>query len=64
MENEYIPLEKLLGSVNGSLYALAVLGAKRALQLADGEKVLIENPTGKLLNTALQEIAAAKIKAK
>lgn len=64
MVQDYIPLEKLLGSSGGSLFTLAVLGAKRALQLADGAKVLIEKPTEKLLDNALREIAADKIKAK
>ncbi|HDN85948.1 MAG: DNA-directed RNA polymerase subunit omega [Candidatus Omnitrophota bacterium] len=62
MSQDYVPLEKLLEASNGSVYKLAVLGAKRALQLADGEKPLIEKPSEKALDNALREIALKKIK--
>jgi DNA-directed RNA polymerase omega subunit len=60
----YVPVEKLLEASDGSLYRLAVLAAKRAMQLADGEKALIEKPGERVLDNALREIAAEKIKAK
>ncbi len=62
MKEEYIPLEKLLDAAGGSVYKLTVLAAKRAFQLADGEKPLIENPDEKPLNNALEEIAEKKVK--
>jgi len=60
-ESRYIPLEKLIGATEGSIYKLAVLAAKRALQLADGEKALIENPGEKCLENALAEIVEEKV---
>lgn len=62
MKGDYhIPLEKLLGATKGSIYKLAVLAAKRALQLADGEKSLIERPSEKFLENALKEIMEQKV---
>jgi DNA-directed RNA polymerase subunit K/omega len=60
-EDKYIPLEQLLGATNGSIYKLAVLAAKRALELADGAKSLIEKPGEKYLENALAEIVAQKV---
>ena len=62
MKEDYIPLEKLLDAAGGSVYKLTVLAAKRAFQLADGEKPLIENPDEKFLDNALEEIAEKRIK--
>jgi len=59
---DYIPLEKLLEAAGGSVYKLTILAAKRALQLADGEKPLVEKADGKPLDNALKEIAERKIK--
>ena len=59
---DYIPLEKLLEAAGGSVYKLTILAAKRALQLADGEKPLVEKTDEKLLDNALREIAGRKIK--
>ena len=64
MKEDYLPLEKLLGASNGSIYKLTVLAAKRALQLADGDKVLVEKAGERLLDSALTEIAQGKIKAR
>jgi DNA-directed RNA polymerase omega subunit len=61
-EEDHIPLEDLLDSSNGSIYKLTVLAAKRAFQLADGDKALIEKPSEKPLENALREIAEKKIK--
>jgi len=62
--NEVIPIEKLLAAGQGSIYKLAILAAKRAIILADGEKPLIEKPSEKALDNALQEIQEGKIKIK
>lgn len=56
MPKDYIPREKLLGATKGSIYKLAVLAAKRAMVLAEGEKPLVEKHTEKLLDLALGEI--------
>jgi DNA-directed RNA polymerase subunit omega len=64
MNDKYIHLEKLIGAGNGSIYNLTILAAKRALQLADGDKPLVDKPTEKVLDTALREIAAGKIRVK
>ncbi|MDD4955708.1 MAG: DNA-directed RNA polymerase subunit omega [Candidatus Omnitrophica bacterium] len=61
MNDKYIHLENLIGAGAGSIYNLTILAAKRALQLADGDKALIEKPTEKVLDTALREIASGKI---
>jgi len=59
---DYIPLEKLLEAAGGSVYKLTILAAKRALQLADGEKPLVEKADEKPLENALKEIAGKKIR--
>jgi len=61
MNEKYIHLEKLIGAGAGSIYNLTILAAKRALQLADGDKALIDKPPEKVLDTALREIASGKI---
>ena len=64
MTREYFPPEKLLESSGGSIYKLTILASKRAMQLADGEKPLIEDPKERLLDNALKEIQQQKIKIK
>ncbi len=64
MKRGYFPTEQLLKASDGSVYKLAMLAAKRALQLADGEKPLAESKDEKLLDTALLEIAEGKIRVK
>jgi len=61
---EYVPVEKLLGASNGSIYKLTVLAAKRAMELANGEKSLVDKPSERPLDGALQEIAEKKISVK
>ncbi|MCF7916357.1 MAG: DNA-directed RNA polymerase subunit omega [Candidatus Omnitrophica bacterium] len=61
MIEDYIPRERLLGATNGSIYKLAVLAAKRAMILAEGEKPLVEKHTEKLLDLSLAEIEGKKI---
>jgi DNA-directed RNA polymerase omega subunit len=62
MNENYLSLEKLLKASNGSVYKLTILAAKRALQLADGDKPLIEKAGEKVLDNALREITEGKIK--
>ena len=64
MKQTNIPLEKLLEASNDSIYKLTILAAKRAMVLTDGEKPLIEKPGEKVLDNALREIEAGKIKVK
>ena len=64
MKQNNIPLENLLDASNDSIYKLTILVAKRAMVLTDGEKPLIEKPTEKVLDNALREIEAGKIKVK
>ncbi len=58
-----IPLERLLGASGGSIYTLTILAAKRAIELTEGKKPLIEKPGEKDLDTALREIESGKINA-
>ena len=62
--SEYIPLEKLLESTDGSIFKLTVLAAKRAFEIAENAKPLIDKSKKKFLDTALWEIAEGKIKVK
>ncbi|OQX87946.1 MAG: DNA-directed RNA polymerase subunit omega [Candidatus Omnitrophica bacterium 4484_70.2] len=64
MEEDYFPLEKLIEGANGSIYKLTILAAKRALQLVDGDKPLIDKPDSKPLENALREVAEKKIRVK
>jgi len=59
-----IPLEGLLDASNGSIYGLAILAAKRAMTLTDGEKPILDKPGEKVLDNALREIEGGKIKIK
>lgn len=64
MQRVSIPLEKLLKASNGSIYKVAMLAAKRAIDLTDGEKPLSEKCGDRVLDIALVEIVDGKIKAK
>lgn len=64
MEKKQALLGNLLNASQGSLYKLTILAAKRAISLSNGEKPLIEKPSGKALDNALKEIIAGKIKVK
>ena len=64
MKANSIPLEGLLNASNGSLYGLAVLAAKRAMALAEGEKPMLGKPGEKVLDNALREIEGGKVKIK
>ena len=61
----YVPLEKIVGNAEGSLYKLVILASKRALELSEGLPKLIEsNSHTKTTTVALMEIAEGKVKLK
>ena len=62
MNIQYVPLAGLLKATGGSIYKLAILVAKRGIELADGGKAMIEKPDERVLNTALTEIIQGKVK--
>ncbi|MDD4294738.1 MAG: DNA-directed RNA polymerase subunit omega [Candidatus Omnitrophica bacterium] len=64
MKREPTPFVRFLDASEGSVYKLTVLAAKRALQLADGDASLIDKPSDKVLDAALQEIGQGKIRVK
>jgi len=60
-----LPIEKLLPRANYSIYTLVSMAATRALELSDGKRCLVENPSSEKLTTmALEEIAMGKIETK
>ena len=60
-----IPIEDLLPRANYSMYSLVTMAAARALELSDGKRCLIENPSSEKLTTqALEEIMQGKIETK
>ena len=63
-EESFFSREKLVKASGGSIYKLTILAAKRAIQIADGEKPLIDKAGEKALDSALKEIAGEKIKVK
>ena len=59
---EYQPLEELLPKADWSIYRLVRMAAKRALELSDGRKCLVENPgSDKVTTCALEEIRQNKV---
>lgn len=46
----------------GSVYKLVLLASKRAKELADGSKRLIETDTRKVTSVVLEEIEAGKVR--
>jgi DNA-directed RNA polymerase omega subunit len=64
MNETNVPLEKLIGASRGSIYKLTILAAKRAMQIADGDKAMNEKPGEKVLDNALHEIMEGKIRVK
>lgn len=58
----YVPLENLLDKCNFSIYKLAILAAKRALEIAEGQPMLVVmNSAIKPSTIALHEIADGKV---
>ena len=60
-----LPIEDLLPRANYSLYQLVSMASARALELSDGKRCLVKNPSSEKLTTmALEEIAEGKIESK
>jgi len=58
----YPPLEELLPKANYSVYKLIRMASKRATELADGKRKLIENPSlDKATTISLEEIQTAQV---
>ncbi len=58
-----ISIERCLNKTDGSIYKLTILVAKRAQELAEGVKPLIEtDDTEKPLAVALREVAEGVLK--
>lgn len=64
MKKQHIPIEELLPAAEGSRFKLTLLASKRALELADGAKLLSERVSEKCLDNAIQEIFAGKVRVK
>lgn len=62
MNEKYVSAEKIIGAGKGSVYKLAVLAAKRAMMMADGDKCLLDKPGEKVLNNAFREIEEGRIR--
>ena len=59
----YIPIEDCIGQADGSLYKLALLAARRARQLSEGEKSLASPyDEDRPLKAPFEELVAGKIK--
>lgn len=62
---QYQPLEELLPRADWSIYRLVRMASKRALELSDGRKCLVENPdSDKVTTQALEEIRQGKVESK
>lgn len=60
-----LPIEELLPRANYSTYALVTMASMRALELSDGKRCMIENPSSeKIITMAFEEIAQGKIETK
>ncbi len=59
---EYKVLEDLLPKANMSVYGLVRMAAKRALEISDGKKCLVDVPLSEKATTkALEEIYEGKV---
>lgn len=59
------PIEDLLPRAGNSIYKLVTMASARALELSDGRRCLVDNPSSEKFTTmALEEIAQGKIEAK
>jgi len=59
----YMPIEKIFKR-SDSIYKVTILAARRAVELNNGAKKLIETNTSKFSTIALEEVAAGKVKYK
>ena len=58
----YVDTQLLLDKAGGSIFKLVILAARRAMELNEGAKKLIDAPpTTKFSTLAIQEIASGKI---
>jgi len=57
----YMPVEKIFKR-SDSIYKITILAARRAVELSNGAKQLINTTTSKLSTIALEEIAAGQVK--
>lgn len=58
----YVPLEQVLDKSEKSIYKLAILAAKRALEIAEGQPKLVKADSSTKPSTiALYEIAAGQV---
>ena len=56
------PIEDLLPKAGDSVYRLVRMASNRALELSEGKKCLVENPTNdKSTTRALEEIHAGRV---
>ena len=61
----YVPIEKLLGKCDDSIYKLVVMASKRSLEIAEGQPKLVSTPAAtKPSTSALYEIAEGKLACK
>ena len=56
----YMPVEKIFKG-SDSIYKITILAARRAVELNNGAKPLIETSTTRFSTIALEEVAAGKI---
>ena len=55
-------VEELLSHAGGSVYRLIRIAARRALEISEGQPILIKNPSSdKATTIALEEIAQGKV---
>lgn len=59
----YMPVEKIFKG-SDSMYKITILAARRAVELSNGSKKLIETNTTRFSTIALEEMALGKIKYK
>lgn len=59
----YMPVEKIFKGSN-SIYKITILAARRAVELNNGARKLIDTATSKFSTIALEEIIAGKVKYK
>lgn len=59
-----VALENLLDKTKGSIYKLVILASKRALEISEGQPMLVKVPPMKPSTVALYEIAAGRVEYK
>lgn len=59
----YMPVEKVFKG-SDSIFKITIIAARRAVELNNGAKKLINTNTSKFSTIALEEVAAGKVKYK